>query len=197
MDRAAADTLEKVAAEFESEVLASLQEGRGHALAVVESARRETKESVSKILEAGVKQGESLKRQTRGAAELEARNAQLEALERAVSGVFESALGRIRSRPERYEGSLVRLIEEGVDVIGPKAKVVCNSKDRSSVASAIRRLNRGSARLTIGEKSIETIGGVVLTTPDGSIRFDNTLEARLERMRPSLRKEVASVLSGE
>jgi len=40
------------------------------------------------------------------------------------------------------------------------------------------------------------MGGVVLTTSDGSIRFDNTFEARLERTKPTLRKDVAAILAG-
>lgn len=93
-----------------------------------------------------------------------------------------------------YEKSLTMLISEGVEVIGPKARVHCNSKDRKAVASALKKLG-GQAKLTLEEGAVPTIGGVVLTTPDGSVKFDNTFEARLERMRPELRREVAGHLT--
>lgn len=196
MSKAASDTLEKVSGEFEQEVLSDLEAGRAETMAKLESIRRETEEAVSKILETGMKQSESAKRQIVGAAELEARNIQLKALERAVNGAFEAAMkGISESKGASYEKAVARLIQEGLDVIGPRAKVHCSSKDRRAVASAVKKLSV-TEKVTLDDDSIDTIGGVVLTTFDGTVRFDNTFEARLERMRPILRKEVASVLTG-
>ncbi len=93
------------------------------------------------------------------------------------------------------EKALAGLIQEGLDVIGPRAKVQCSSKDKRAVSSAIKRLG-GKAKVSLDDEPIDTIGGVVLSTPDGAVRFDNTFEARLERMKPTLRKEVASILTG-
>jgi V/A-type H+-transporting ATPase subunit E len=195
LSKAASDTLEKVSGEFEAEVLADLESGRRGTLAKVESVRKETAESVAKIIETGMKQAESAKRQIIGAAELEARNAQLKALERAVNEAFEQATKKISdSRGEDYEQALGRLIQEGLEVIGQGAVVRCAPRDRQVVASAIKKLPR--AKVTLDEKPVETVGGVIMATVDGSVRFDNTLEARLERMRPTLRKEVAALLTG-
>jgi V/A-type H+-transporting ATPase subunit E len=196
LSKAASDTLEKVSGEFEQEVLSDLEAGRAETMAKLESLKRETEEAVSKILETGMKQSDSVKRQIVGAAELEARNIQLKALEKAVRGAFEAAMkGISESTGASYEKAMARLIQEGLDVIGPRAKVRCSSKDRRAVASAVKKLS-GNERVTLEEDPIDTIGGVVLTTSDGSVRFDNTFEARLERMRPTLRKEVAAVLTG-
>lgn len=196
MSKAAADTLEKVSNEFEGDVLADLQEGRDQALALIESAKREATEAVAKILQSGTKQAESLRRQMIGAAELKVRNAQLEAMEEAVSGAFGDAIRGMRKvSASRYEKCVSRLIKEGIDVIGPKAVVSCNSRDRDAVTEAARKLSKGAVALTVGQSNLETIGGVVLTSTDGNVRFDNTFEARLERMRPVLRKEVATLLS--
>jgi V/A-type H+/Na+-transporting ATPase subunit E len=196
MSKAAADTLEKVSAEFEAEAVSDLESGRAEALARIESARRETAEAVAKILETGVKQAESVKRQVIGAAELEARNSQLRSLERSVNDAFDGAFKEVtRVEEDAYEKAITGLIEEAVRVIGPKASVYCSSKDRRAVSSAIRKLAKGEAKLTLEEKPIETAGGVILATADGSVRFDNTFEARLERMKPLLRKEVATILT--
>ena len=56
MSKAVADTLAKVAGEFESEVTTDLEAGRAEALTGIESVRKETAETVSKILETAVKQ---------------------------------------------------------------------------------------------------------------------------------------------
>jgi V/A-type H+-transporting ATPase subunit E len=194
MSKAASDTLEKVSNEFEGEVLADLQEGRGQALAVVESAKRETAEAVAKTLQNAAKQAESLRRQVLGAAELKVRNEQLEATEEAVSGAMADAVRAIPKVPRaRYEKCIERLIREGIDVIGPRATVSCNAKDREAVAKSAGKLSKGAVELQVDPKELDTIGGVVLTTGDGTVRFDNTFEARLERMKPAIRKEVAAL----
>lgn len=197
MSKAAADTLEKVTDEFEAEVLADLEAGRRDAQSRIESAMKEATEAVSKILETSVKQAESTRRQIIGAAELAARNAQLKSLEKGVNEVFDLATAEISSASgSSYEKSIEGLIREGIVVLGHKANVQCSSKDKKVVASAIKKLEGGQTKLTLDETPVETTGGVVLTTSDGSIRFDNTFEARLERMKPTLRKDVAGILAG-
>ncbi len=196
MSKAASDTLDKVSGEFEKEVVSDLEAGRAEVLAKLDSVRKATAEAVAKILETGEKQAESVKRQILGAAELEARNIQLKALEKAVNEAFDAASRDIsEEKGASYEKAMARLIQEGLDVIGQNARVQCSAKDRKAVASAVRRLS-GKERVSVDDEPVDTTGGVVLTTPDGSIRFDNTFETRLERMRPTLRKEVAAVLTG-
>ncbi len=95
----------------------------------------------------------------------------------------------------QHEQALARLITDGLGVIGKGATVTCNAKDRKAVSSIIGELNRKEhADLKLDEKSIETAGGVILSSKDGTIRFVNTFEARLERLKPQLRREVARVL---
>ena len=142
----------------------------------------------------GVKQAESIRRQVIGSAELDVRNAQLRSLESAVTDVFEAAMKRVSEiSGAAQEKALSRLIEEGADVIGTTARLLCSDKDRKSASSALSKL--GGKTVTLDPEGIHTSGGVILTSADGSVRFDNTFEARLERLRPSLRKEVAALLS--
>jgi V/A-type H+-transporting ATPase subunit E len=49
--------------------------------------------------------------------------------------------------------------------------------------------------VTLGEP-IGTIGGIVVETPDGSVRIDNTFESRIERFEGELRAEIAKALFG-
>ena len=196
MSKAAADTLEKVAGEFEGEALLGLESGRKEALSRVEAARKETAEAVAKILGGSVKQAESVKRQIIGSAELEARNSQLKSRERAVNEAFEGAMGEISaSTGADYQEAISKLIREGLEVIGPQARIQCASKDRKVVEAAIKKLT-GKENVVLDEEPIETMGGVAMTTTDASVRFDNTFEARLERMKPTLRKEAAAILTG-
>jgi V/A-type H+/Na+-transporting ATPase subunit E len=196
LSEATKSALEKVVSEFSIEVAAELEAGRDQALESLEGARRETIETVSKILEGGTKQAESLIRQITGTSELGSRNLQLRVTEEAVSEVFEAAMKKVaKSNPADYEKAIGHLLAEGVEFIGSVAKVSCSAKDKKVVFTSIKKLNHGATKLSLDDESIDTIGGVVLTSADGTVRFDNTFEARLERLRPTLRKDVASLLA--
>ncbi|MGD0477705.1 MAG: V-type ATP synthase subunit E [Nitrososphaerales archaeon] len=196
MSNAMAGTLEKVSGEFESELLGELQKGKRQALSAVESSRREASVAVTKILDASVKQAESLRRQIIGAAELEARNTQLKTLEKAVVEVFDAAVKELEKvSGARYDRSLTQLVKEGLEVIGPRARIYCRPKDREAVSAVLHKLGGSQSKLVLEEKSADTDGGVVVTSMDGSVRFDNTFEARLERMRSVLRMEVSAILT--
>ena len=197
MSNAAADTLEDVLGQLEGELIVELDSGKRQALSMLESAKRDARAMVGKILDTSGKQAETLKRQLVGAAELEARNSQLQTLEKAVGEVFEAAVKELRDLPpSRYEKSLATLLDEGAEVLGQNAKVYCNTKDRKAVSAVIGTLSGRQHKLHLDEKAVDTIGGVVMTSMDGSVKFDNTFEARLERMRPLLRMEVSAALSG-
>lgn len=196
MSEVASNTLQKVSEEFLNEVLAQLKEGRDKSVSLLETTSRETEAAVSKILETSTKQAASIKRQVIDSAELEARNLQLRALEDAVNEVLSEGIKRLPGlSTSKREEALVRLIKEGVRVIGPKATVSCNVADRKIVASVVKVLNKDGVKLTLDQEGIQTIGGVTLGSEDGTVRFENTFEARLERMRQVLRKEIANTLS--
>ncbi|HUI86196.1 MAG TPA: V-type ATP synthase subunit E family protein [Nitrososphaerales archaeon] len=198
MSEAARNTLQKVSDEFLAEVLAQLDEGRDKAVSLLESAKGETEAAVSKILQTGTKQAASARRQLIDSAELEARNLQLKEVERAVNEVFDEAVRRLRElSPAQKEEALLRLMREGVQVIGPKATVACTAADKKPASAALKAIGKEGARLTLDQQSIDAIGGVTLTSQDGSVRFDNTFEARLGRMRQVLRREVANTLTGD
>jgi V/A-type H+-transporting ATPase subunit E len=191
------NTLEKVSAQFSNEVLTELNEGRTAALQKLDSERRETEEAVTKTLEASARQAEALHRQIIGSAELDSRNIHLRALEESVNQVFqESMSGLAKISGPRREKALGHLILEGTQVIGGEAKVYCSEKDRKAVASILKSMNKDGTKLTLTSKNLDVLGGVILESSEGTIKFDNTFEARLERMRPMLRKAVADILSG-
>ncbi len=174
-----------------------LEDGKREARKRLLEVRRETEEAVAKIKETSTKQADSLKRQILGSAELESRNMQLRALEESVNEVFADALGRLsETSPQAREKSLTALIREGVVIIGGHANVTCSERDRKVVSAIIKNMNKGSTKLALDDANLETLGGVVLSSPDGAVKFDNTFEARLERLRPLLRKQVAEILTG-
>lgn len=191
-------TLEKVSTEITDEANAELDAGRREALERLRSVIQETGAEVTKVVETSKRQADAVKRQILGAAELEARNRVLRAVEEASNQVFRDALDDVSKSSGHTEAALEALIREGAAVLGNDAVVECTAKDKKVVAAIIKRLgtNEGFG-LSAGEGSISAAGGVVLHSKDTAVRFDNTFEARLERLRPELRKAVADILTNE
>ncbi len=192
-------TLDKVASEALAELVAEIDSGKKDAQERLAAMTRSTRGEVAKILEGGEREAESIRRQILGSAELEARNSTLRALEDASNKVIQESLSTVtEKRPEAYQKALARLISEGALVIGKDAAVLCNAKDRKVVGSVVKELNeQNGMELALSDQGIEAMGGVVLQSSDGTIRYDNTLEARLERIKPQLRREIVNALSGE
>jgi V/A-type H+-transporting ATPase subunit E len=189
-------TLSKVSEEFLSEVYSDIKNASQELLEITEKEMRDVKESFTKIIESAQKQAESLKRQIIGSAEIEARNYQLRVLEDAVVAVINSALERLQKiEQERYEEALSKMLHEAYETIGKECIVYCNKKDRSLVSSLVKKLKLG--KISVSPEHIDTAGGIVVESKDRTIRFDNTVEARIERMKQELRKEISSILSSK
>jgi V/A-type H+-transporting ATPase subunit E len=192
-------SLDKVASEALTEIVAEIEAGKNEAVEQLRSMNRSTKSEVTKILETSAREAESIQRQILGSAELEARNSTLRALEEASNRIIQDSLKAVsEKRAAAYEQALAKLISEGALVIGKDAIVHSNAKDKKLVGSIVKELNKKSGfRLEVSDEDIQAMGGVVLQSKDGTIRYDNTLEARLERIKPQLRREIVDVLSGE
>jgi V/A-type H+-transporting ATPase subunit E len=189
-------TLDKVSSEALAEIAKELDSGKREALEQLQILMRETKDEVTKILDGSERQAESLKRQMLGSAELEARNVMLRTLDDTVHQIFKEALKKITEESLQYEKSLTKLIAEGVEVIGKDAIIACNNNDKKLVSSIIKDLNaKNHSDLTLDENGVETIGGVILYSKGRIIRFDNTFEARLGRLKPQLRRDVITILT--
>ena len=66
--------------------------------------------------------------------------------------------------------------------------VYTNSKDKDAVQSSLSNFSGAE----LAPESIECLGGVKVKSKDGTMTFDNTIDARFDRMKPLIRKEIAS-----
>lgn len=187
-------TLSKVSDEFMEELSSEVSKEEQELLETLEREKKEIQELISRIAENAVKQAESLKRQIVGSAEIEARNNQLRVIEDGVIDVIHSALDRIEKLDrERYRAALSRMLAEAYETIGRECIVYCNERDHKLISSIIKKLER----VSLSAENIKSVGGIIVESKDKTTRFDNTLEARVERMRQELRKEITSLLTSD
>ena len=132
-----------------------------------------------------------LEKQIVGSSDIEARNKQLLAVENAVSRVFTKAVEEISNsdRSGDYANLIKSLLDESTKVLGTsEVTVFTNSKDRDVVQSTLGSF----AGSELSSETIECIGGVKIQSKDGAMKFDNTIDAKIDRLKPLIRKEIAT-----
>ena len=164
--------------------------GRTSPQKALAGARADLEAEYDRIISEAGKEADKLRRQITGSADLEARNAQLRAVEEATDRVFAEAASRISSMPRdaAYSEILDSLISEAAGALGTSEIIVSACEADAEAAAAAAR----KAGAELAPERIECMGGVRVRTRDGATSFDNTLDARMERLKPLIRKEIAS-----
>jgi V/A-type H+-transporting ATPase subunit E len=190
-----------VLSEARAEADQTLADARARAEAVKQQAQSRAETVRETILTRAQQQSEELRSRAVASAQLKARRLQLERREVLLGRVFETVQQRLPALQKwtDYPDIVEQLVREGVAQL--KADVVRVYADGQTMALLDdARLQRLSQALGIDVQRGEVLEqgtGVILETIDGHRQFDNTLEARLLRMRDELRAAVYRLLMGE
>jgi V/A-type H+-transporting ATPase subunit E len=191
-------TVKKVSDESLAEMLQIISESKAAALEMVSRKMNEAQTEVVRISEQQKRQADALKKQMIGTAEMTARNQSLEIVEQNLNAAFSQALQKLESMTadSLYEQVVKSMIVEGVDEVeGKEFVVTANTRDQQVVQKVIAEVSRerGITIVRSATRLNNSIGGVVIASSDGYVTFDNTFEARLERLKPTLRKRIAKL----
>ena len=195
-------TVKKVSDEALNEMIQNIADSKNAALEVVTKKMAEAQtEAVARISEQERRQAEALKRQIIGSAEMTSRNRTLEIIEDNLNSAFSQALKKLESTTSGadYERIMKSLVLEGMDEVGGNDFVIsANTRDQQNLQQVIDSVSREKGvKITRSDSRLSnTVGGVVISSADGFVTFDNTYEARLERLKPELRKQIAQLFTG-
>jgi V/A-type H+-transporting ATPase subunit E len=191
VDSALERTVEKILQNTEQQIVSSLKEALKSSQNTLANAQTSLEQEYDKILAEGKKEAEKLEKQIVGNADLDSRNKQLLLVEESIEKVFEKAITKLQSadRGSEYSKLISSLLQESIDTIGtPEIIVQTNSKDKSVVQSLLSKFSGA----TLSSDTIECLGGIRVQSKDGTMKFDNTIDARLDRLKPLIRKDIAS-----
>ena len=184
-------TIDKILDQTEHDILSNLDGAVSDSHQILDNSVTKLEDEYDKIVADGRKEADKLEKQIIGGSDIEARNKQLLALEDAVSRVFTKALDQISNsdRNGDYANLIKSLLDESTKVLGTSEVIVfTNSKDRDVVHSALSNF----AGSELSSETIDCIGGVKIQSKDGAMKFDNTIDAKIDRLKPLIRKEIAS-----
>lgn len=194
LDKVLGKVLEEALAEYKKVLDLGLEES----VKVLDDEKADAEKEAGIILEQGMRQAETIKTKIVGVAELDSRNEILTRTEEAVNRVFQMALDSIGSsfQGDGAVDSNLRLLEEAVRAVGTREVKVTSNREflkvlTSSSAVLEKKFNVSMEFL----EPVNCLGGVIVRSKDDTILFDNTIEARIDRMRPVLRREVGRILT--
>jgi V/A-type H+/Na+-transporting ATPase subunit E len=195
-------TINKVISQAEADFITQIDSSFQESLKNLAASRTKLEAEYNRILEGARKQGDNLKRQIVGSSRLSARNRQLVLIESAVNDTFEKAKTILASsnKENSYRLLMRKILKDSVMMIDSDQVIVeCNKNDIELVEKAISDSFKDNNKIKIkmSDHPLNAIGGIRLTSADGSMTFDNTLDSRIERLKPLIRKNIAQMLRGE
>lgn len=181
-----------------------VDEARAQAEDLLHEAEREAESARADILERARQEAETIRAEAVGEAEIAAHQLQLKKREQLIDHVFQGARDQLPSIVEQpdYGAVVHRLARQGLEHLGADGAVIrFDARTRETVGDGLEDLLRTleddlRVELSLGQPLRDRIG-VVVTTPDGHRRYDNSLQTRLGRMEPSLRAPVYHILVKE
>ena len=184
-------TIDKILNQTEKEISSNIESALTDSNQTLDDAVPKLEQEYDKILADGKKEADKIEKQIMGSSDIEARNKHLMALEEAVDKVFTKALDQIANadRSGDYSNLIKSLLDESTKILGTTEVVVfTNAKDKDVVQSTLPNYS-GSE---LSSETIDCLGGVKIQSKDGTMTFDNTIDARIERLKPLIRKEIAA-----
>ncbi len=184
-------SIDKILKKTEKEILLDLENSGSDSKQTLDNSLPKLEQEFDKIISDGNKEANKIEKQIIGSSELEVRNKQLLLLEEGVDKVFSKALDQIANadRSGDYSNLINTLLDESTKILGTtEVTVFTNAKDKDVVQSALSKFSGAE----LSSDTIDCLGGVIIKSKDGTMTFDNTIDARIERLKPLIRKEIAS-----
>ena len=182
--------IDKILNKTQNDILSEIQSALTDSQQNLDDSIPKLESEFDKIISDGKKEAEKIEKQIVGGADIEARNKQLIAVEESVNKVFTKALEQIENadRSGDYSILIKTLLTESTQVLGTSdITVLTNTKDKDVVQSVLSQFP-GSK---LSSETINCLGGIIAKSKDGAMTFDNTINARINRLKPLIRKGIA------
>jgi V/A-type H+/Na+-transporting ATPase subunit E len=183
-------TINKILNQSEDEVYQSLKTTLDESQKTLSKSEAKFEQEYDRIIDEAKKEADKIEKQIVGSSDLESRNKLLKHVSESIQDVFEKAIEQIKStkRDANYTKLMETLLSEATNTLGTtEVKVFTNKNDKEIINSLLSKFP--GAKLS--SETIDCLGGIEVSSKDGSMSFNNTIDARIDRMKPLIRKEIA------
>jgi len=193
-------TIDEVLSQKESALISEIDSALQNSLKNLESSKSILEVEYDGIIESSKKQAENLKRQIIGSSTLNARNKELIIIESAIDEIFTKAKEKLTqsNNEKNYEKLLTRMIQDSVSKLGSDIVIQCNKADQKLVRKISSQESTGkNMKISVSDDFLDIIGGIKVTSVDGTMTLDNTLDSNIESLKPFIRKDIVQLLRRE
>ena len=194
-------TIDQVITKKESELLTRLNNSYLESINNLELSKSQLELEYANIISNAEKKADILKRQVIGSSKLSSRNKELVLLEQAVNNVFAKAKEKFLLHTDEsiYKNLLIKMLEESIPNIATSGIVIeCLEKDTDFFRQQIEGISaKYNKKIKLHNNLKNYMGGFRIKSTDGTITLNNTIDSRIETLKPLIRKNIAHILREE
>jgi V/A-type H+-transporting ATPase subunit E len=191
-------TIDQVITKKESELLTRLNNSYLESLNNLDLSKSQLELEYVNIISNAEKKGEILKRQVIGSSKLSSRNKELVLLEQAVNDVFAKSKEKflLNTDESSYKTLLIKMLDESIPNIATSGIVIeCLEKDTEFFKQQIEGISvKYNKKIKLHNNLKNFMGGFRIKSTDGTITLNNTIDSRIETLKPLIRKNIAHIL---
>jgi V/A-type H+-transporting ATPase subunit E len=190
----------------EVQVKEIIEEAKDQAAKLVKEARAKAEQVKSKEREEALQKARETEEQELEAARVQGRRKAMNDRYRLIDMALAKSLDRLRELTDQqdpsYMNGIERLVVEAAAAIaGTEFEVILNQRDVAFVKrklgiieKRVSTIKGAPAKVKMSDEPLRSIGGVMVRSKDGKQIFNNTLEARLAKIRQEMLPRVGDVL---
>lgn len=197
IERLSRDILQQAETDAERVLL----DAKAKAEQIIKQAEEDAAAEKTRILDRAKRDSERIRSQAVATTQLKARTMMLESRENLLKEVFKEAQQKLSSVQQYSDYNVIieRLVMEAISQMTTNNVVIRADKKTSQLLadSILNSLaSKYSGTIELGDV-LENKIGVIASTSNGHLNYDNTLETRLEKLTNELRSPVYHLLQGE
>ena len=197
IERLSRDILQQAQSEADQLIV----EAKGKGEQIKKHAVEEAAAERMRILNQAKRDADRIRSQAVATTQLKARTQKLEAREKLLTEVFATSMEKLASVQQwsDYEAIVEKLALEAIEQIGSKKLIIHADKFTKKLLadSLLKKIKEKFAGTIELGYPLEKCTGLIVTTEDGHLNFDNLLETRMTRLENDLRSPVYHLLMGE
>jgi V/A-type H+-transporting ATPase subunit E len=212
-DKGVDKIISHIEAEAEKEISKILLKAQAEADTITKAAQEKAKRETERVLSNGKRvaflEGQRIIAETK----IDVRRKRMDAQEEAIAESFEEAKKVLEELAEKgkrdnfvYKDIMFNLIASASEVVaGNKLELVFNQRDSEifnkkmlgELTTFVKDRTGRDVSLTLTDKTMQFLGGVVVRDLEKHVEVDNTLETKLNRLKENLRVDIAKILFGD
>lgn len=198
--------VQEIRHDAETKAQRTLRRAERDARTILQAAQTEADADAERILDAARTRAELLADRLRRSTEMELRRQVLIAQENVLNSIYTEALSELTKKDSYdYRHALIHLAAAAIAAmrgtaftlhLSTRDSALADPSFATAVQAAVQQAasRQGTPWLTVAADQPQISGGVIVRSADSRQVFDNSFEARLARLRPSLRRSLADLL---